>query len=1049
MDKAYEPKKHEETIHKKWNDAGVFIAPLLKASRTGKPFVIPLPPPNVTGTLHLGHAEMLVVEDIICRYHRMKGDAVLWLPGTDHAAIATETVVLKNLGIQNRDKEISRKDFLKECWKWSNASHDIITNQVQKMGASCDFSRERFTMDLGLSNAVNTIFTDLFKAGLIYQGHRMINWSVGAQSVLSDDELVWEEREETFYHIRCGEFVIGTVRPETKCADSPVVVNPKDKRYKKLIGKEFEYETYAGKRKFYVLADNHIDPKFGTGAMTISPAHDSNDFEIAKRHHLLYLQKIGFDGRMTKIAGPCAQMTVAEARKKSVEIMRKKGLIVKEEKYMHRVPLCYRTGTVVEPMISKQWFVDVQKEFLHPAFKKKTTLKKLTADAVRKGYVTLIPKRFEKIYFHWIDNLRDWCISRQIWWGHQIPAWYDPNGKIHLAEKQKLLFVRHGESEYNAKNLLAAEHDAPLTEKGKKEAEIFAKKFKISRNIKKIIASPLLRSKSTAEILGKTLNIPVEVWEELREVRAGNLSGTVREAGVSLLERMEQSGEGESLKELESRAKKFWEKVENLTPNDGEILFIGHGVFTALIFAVRDGVLPEYFSEYIQRRAPRIGNLDIWETTLLISPKEKNLMRDQDTLDTWFSAALWPFSTVGWPDETHPDFQEFFPASILETGHDILFFWVARMIMFSLFATGKAPFHTVYLHGLVCDEKGQKMSKSKGNGIDPLLMIEKFGTDALRMSMIVGTTAGNPINLGEKKVEAYRNFANKLWNVARFILMKEEEGKGKQKKGNAPKPKTLLEKWILSRVHRLISEVTDGLNRHRYGEVGNALYQFSWTELADWALESAKVGVSENTLFVLREVLSILVKLLHPYTPFVTEKIWEEMGNTDLLVISEWPKAQRKYINLQAEKNFLVLQNIVTKIRSLRNEKGIDPAQKISVHFSGKNKKILEENEHLLKFLARIQNVSYAKPTSRKGISGFMAGTKIFISFEGAISHEHEENRLRKEIQEVEAKLAILTLRLGNKKYVENAPKHLVEETRTEYEQCTAKIEVLRAEIKR
>ncbi len=1076
MDKAYDSQKHEDVIFKKWKDSGAFQATDPKKSKTGKSFTIPLPPPNVTGQLHLGHAIMLVIEDIMCRYHRMKGDAVLWVPGTDHASIATETVVLKNLEIKNRDEEISREKFLKECVKWTNSTHETIVNQIKRMGASCDWTRERYTIDIGMSNAVNTIFHDLYTAGLIYQGERMINWSVGAQSVLADDELEWEEREEIFYHIKCGEFVIGTVRPETKCADSPVVVNPKDKRYKTLIGQEFETETYAGKRKFFVLADDHIDPEFGSGAMTISTAHDANDFEMAKRHKLPFPRKIDFDGRMTDLAGPCAGMTVLEARKKSVAIMKEKGLILKEEPYVHRVPLCYRTGTVVEPMISKQWFVDVNKEFQHPILKKKTTLKKLTADAVRKGDVKIIPERFEKQYFHWVDNLHDWCISRQIWWGHRIPVWYEESKesgegsmeRIHLAHKQRLLFARHSESEANVQKMVTAQNDVPLTQKGRKESEQLAQKLKKEKSIQRIISSPLSRAKETADIIGSTLGIQVEVWDETSAIDAGEVAGTPIDFTHSVLERMQKQKTGESMKDLEVRAKEFWKKISDLDPADGDILIVGHGVMTALIFAVRDGVQPKHFPHFWKERwnadsaeAWKMGNGEVQETTFLIPPKGKDLRQDEDTLDTWFSSALWPFSTLGWPDTQSPDFQDFFPTSILETGHDIITLWVSRMIMTSLFATGKAPFHTVYLHGMVCDEKGKKMSKSKGNGIDPLQMIDRFGTDALRMSMVVGSTPGNPINLGEKKVESYRNFANKLWNVARFILNQKIPPSPPLQKGGI-KPKTLTERWILSKTQRLIQETTEALDSHLYGEAGQKLYEFTWNELADWALEASKADNSKNTAEILRYVLQTLLKLLHPYVPFVTEKIWEEIplpptshfgGQANpplqkgeeksqrLLAMSEWPRSEKKFEDLKSEKEFEFLKEIIIKIRSLKNEKKIEAKTKIAVHFTGRNIEILKENEKILNFMGGLKEIHYTEP-EQESISDFIQGTNVLLLFERDI--EAEKKRLQKEIAEAEKLFANLESRLQNKKYVSGAPKHLVEETRNQNREISTKIRELK-----
>lgn len=1030
MEKAYQPEQHEEKISQKWQEARAFEAPSDPQNKSR--FTVPLPPPNVTGQLHLGHAMMLIIEDIMCRYHRMNGDATLWIPGTDHAAIATETVVLKHLGITDRDKEISREKFLEACWEWTEKSHDTIVKQIQKMGASCDWTRERFTMDLGLSNAVNTIFCDLYQAGLLYRGERMVNWSVGAQSVLADDELVWEERNEPFYHIQCGEFVIGTVRPETKCADSPVVVHPEDPRYKHLIGTEFEYETYAGKRKFWVIGDEHVDPEMGTGAMTISTAHDAADFEIAQRHNLDYPQKIGFDGRMTEIAGPCAGLTVQEARKKSVEIMREKGLIVSEKKdYVHSVPLCYRTNTVVEPMISKQWFVDVEKEFEHPILKKKTSLKKLTADAVRGGDVKIIPERFEKIYFHWIDNLKDWCVSRQIWWGHRIPVWYDEKNpeKIELMQPQKLIFARHGESEGNVQNIYNPD-DSPLTEKGKEQAEALGHQLQ-EKNIAMIIASPLPRAQQTAEIVSQKLGMAIETWDDLQEIDLGTLKGKeIGEKGECFREETV-----ERMNNVYARAQKVWSKIQSLPPQAGVIVFVGHGHFLQALQAVYNGAIAANLQAHLERG--HLKNGEYAEFTFMLPPAAENLKQDEDTLDTWFSSALWPFSTLGWPNTENPDFKNYFPTSVLETGHDIIFFWVARMIMFSLFATGKAPFETVYLHGLVCDEEGKKMSKSKGNGIDPLEMIDKYGTDALRMSMIVGTTPGNPVNLGEKKIEGYRNFINKLWNVARFILTTQE---AEQTEENL-EPQTLTEKWLLSQTQRLIQEVSEGIEQHKYGEVGQKLYEFTWSSLADWGIEASKADASPATPAILRSVLRMLLQLIHPYAPFVTEAIWADMQTKDheILALTQWPQVEKKFLNPEAEKDFALLQEIITKIRSLRSEHGVPPAKKIAAHFTGKNLKVLQQNEELLLVLARLETLEYSEPTGET-LTDRVSGTDIFLPLAGMIDPAQERERLTKELAEARKLFENLSARLQNASYVENAPAHLVAETKAQHQEVQERI---------
>ncbi|MEI7511091.1 MAG: class I tRNA ligase family protein [Candidatus Peregrinibacteria bacterium] len=1131
MEKAYNPKDCEEEILKKWQDEKVFTAINPNDSQTGKSFTVPIPPPNVTGQLHLGHAMMLVIQDIMSRYHRMKGDATLWLPGTDHAAIATESVVLKNLGVASREV-FSRPEFLEKCRTHTDKTHKTITNQIKRMGASCDFTRERFTMDLGMSNAVQKIFTDLYKAGLIVRGHRMVNWSTGAQSVLADDEVEWEDRKEPFYSIRCGRFVIGTVRPETKCAHSPIVLHP-DENYvlarftdsagkseelifsevlfydeerrnkvfnlldengkwelvsvhqgKEFEGQKFEAETYAGMRIFFVLCDAQvIDIKKGTGAMTISANHSADDYDLAKRRNLdeYFIEKIGFDGKMKSIAGVLEGETVQEARWKAGKTMKEKGLLVgKDTSYVHNVPLCYRSGCVVEPMISPQWFIAVEKEFLWQEGVgrirneelemknkgEKTTLKKLMQDAVREKQVKIIPERFEKTYFQWIDNLRDWCISRQIWWGHQIPIWYDEQGKEYTAHEQTLLFSRHGESEAEPSNIL--QKNPLLTKKGETQAkELGEKLLQEGRRIAKIICSPLERSKKTAEICRDALTpsnsptplnppfsggksggeIPIEIWEDFDEIRFGDLEGTVRatETGKTTMERMMNEPTAESLEDLHSRALKIWEKISALPPEDGEILFIGHRAFTGILFAVRDGVKPEHFIDV--RKRWEMGNCTVKEITWMVKPKKDSFLRqDEDTLDTWFSSALWPFSTLGWPDTKNPDFQNFFPTSVLETGHDILFFWVARMIMFSLFATGKNPFETVYLHGLVCDEEGKKMSKSKGNGIDPLDMIEKYGTDALRMAMVVGTTPGNQVNLGEKKIEGYRNFANKLWNVARYILALPLHPDYKPlTNGNA---ELLTERWILSKTQRLIQEVHKGLENHQYGEVGQKLYDFTWNDLADWAIEASKTET--QLAHPLQEVLKTLLKLLHPYIPFVTEKIWEVMPlstgghDTLLLALTAFPEYDEALIDEKAEYDFGLLQEVITKIRSLRAATKVEPAKKIKAIFTGSNIEILQKNELILKNLARLEEVLYGEIPTEKCVTDMISGTEIYLPLSEMVNMEDEKGRLKKELLEAEKLLQNLDSRLSNEQYITSAPPHLVAETRAKKEEVEKKIETLK-----
>lgn len=912
MEKAYNHKQFEDNLYKKWEDSGAMRADENTEKET---FTIVLPPPNVTGQLHLGHAAMLAIEDIMIRYQSMAGKEVLWLPGTDHAAIATESKVIETLGIASRE-EMTRDEFWEACKSFAEEKHDTIVGQCKKMGAWLDWSREAYTLDEKRSHAVHVMFEKLWNDGLIVRGNRLVNWSLGAQSVLADDELEWDEITEPFYMIRCGEFVIGTVRPETKCVDSPVVVHPtadyvraeftgsngtsevfvmskavyndKEKRSKAfnlldpkgswkvletkagkdMAGQKFEHETYAGKRNFYILADEVIDPEKGTGAMTISSAHSADDYDLAKRRDLqeTFIQKIDFAGKMTDVAGPCAGMTVDEARKKSGQLMEEQGLLVgKDNGYNHRVPICYRTGTVVEPMISKQWFIAVNNEFYDETTGDKTTLKEITLNAVKNGHVDVIPERFKKTYYHWIENLQDWCISRQIWWGHQIPVWY------------------------------SKEH-------------------------------------------------PQGVYGE------NDPSGT--------------------------------KGYENET-------------FT----------------------------------------------RDEDTLDTWFSSALWPFSTLGWPDENAKDMQKFFPNAVLETGWDIIFFWVARMIMFSRYATGRYPFHTTYLHGMVCDEKGKKMSKSKGNGIDPLDMIAEYGADAVRMSLVVGTTPGNNINVGPTKIGGYRNFVNKLWNASRFVQFQEGETKAEPHLN----PSNTAEEWILSRLSTTAQEISASLEKYDISAAGDALYHFVWDEVCDWFIEASKAdphaGFSKG---ILLETL----KLVHPFCPFITETCYGLLTGDDApMVKMVYPK--NEYTNKASVKNFALLQEIVNEIRSVRAEKGINPKDKVLVSVSaGVKKEILNSQAEVLKLLANISELTIETKTEKPERSAVivLAGVELFVSV--PYDPVAERARIEKEVAEADKTIMALQGRLSNKAYVDKAPQALVDATRQEMVHAEEKKARLLEELK-
>jgi len=720
--KPYNPEDTEERIYKIWEDSGFFNPDVCiregVCSADSEPFSIVLPPPNVTGVLHLGHSLMLAIEDIMVRFNRMSGRRTLWVPGTDHAAIATQSKVEEQIYKEEKKTkhDLGREEFLKRVRHFADESHDTIVGQIKKMGASVDWSREAYTLDQQRELAVNAAFKQMYEDGLIYQGERIVNWDPYLQTTVSDDEVDRVEKETSFYYFKYGPFEIATARPETKFGDKYVVMHPDDKRYKDYKhGQEIELEWINGPITATVIKDEVIDMDFGTGVMTITPWHDSTDFEIAKRHNLLYEQIIGFDGKLLSSAGEFEGLHIKKARPLIIEKLKEKGLVSKvEENYKHAAAINSRGGGIIEPQIMRQWFIDVNKEF---SIKKSsidgiktgdnTSLRRLMKQVVETKVIEIIPERFEKIYYNWVDNLHDWNISRQIWFGHQVPVWT-------------------------------------------KENEIY------------------------------------------------------------------------------------------------------------------------------------VGTEE---------PKGSRWKRDSDTLDTWFSSGLWTFSTLGWPKETN-DLKNYHPTSVLETGYDILFFWVARMILMTTYLLGEIPFKKVYLHGLVLDKNGKKMSKSKGNSVDPLLMINKFGADALRMAMIVGVGPGNDINISDEKIKAYKHFANKLWNASRFVLSSIKDLDLSQK----PELGKKESEWIEG-LNKTQKEITEDIQNFKYYLAGEKLYHYFWHTFADIIIEEAKPKLfngseeeKKQTGWVLNHILKTSLKMLHPFMPFISEEIWQASGEEGLLMVQSWPK---------------------------------------------------------------------------------------------------------------------------------------------------------------
>ncbi|NCO04577.1 MAG: valine--tRNA ligase [Candidatus Magasanikbacteria bacterium] len=886
LEKVYEPEKYEHTIYEKWESSGLFNPDeCIKqgvCKEDAESFSMVLPPPNVTGTLHIGHAVMLAVEDLMVRFHRMKGYKTLWLPGTDHAAIATQEKVEKIMWDEEQvtRHDLGRKKFIDRVDAFAQDSHDTIVNQAKRMGTSLDWSREAFTLDEKRNHAVNLAFNTMYKEELIYRGHRIVNWDSKMQSNVSNIEVLRKTEKAPFYYFQYGPFVIGTARPETKFGDKYIVVHPDDKRYKNYKhGDTFECEWINGKITATVIKDDAIDMEFGTGAMTITPWHDATDFEIAERHSLDKEQVIDLEGKLLPIAGEFAGMPIEEARTKIAKKLKEKGLLVKiDESYEHNIAINSRGKGVIEPQIREQWFVDVKKEFNMPHSEIEgiqtgdtVTLQRIMQHVINTKQIEILPEQFNKAYFNWVDNLRDWCISRQLWYGHQIPAWY-------------------------------------------REDEIY---------------------------------VGMEAPE----------------------------GEG-------------------------------------------------------------------WK-------------RDPDTLDTWFSAGMWTFSTLlgdeykgktlaQWLADS-VDCQTYHPTDVLETGYDILTFWVIRMIMMTTYLTGQIPFKTVYLHGLVRDEHGNKMSKSLGNIIDPLDMCNAYGTDATRLSLLIGATPGNDSRLSEEKIAGFRNFTNKLWNISRFMLINITEP---QQDIKTPEPKTLADKWILARLHHVVEAVSADIEQYQFSVAGEKLRDFTWSELADWYLEIAKIEGEKSD--ILNYILNTILKLWHPYMPFVTEAIWQEVyGKEEMLMVQSWP-LETGEDQLESIAQFEIIKTIITNIRALRAEYNIEPAKKVScIIKSDKDKPYLRNNKELFFGLARLEELNFQDEISESdNFVGFVeSGVEVFIDIAGSVDAEKEQERLQKELDHVTPFITMLEKKLSNKGFVDNAPEDVVAQEQAKLEEAKQKAEKLQQQL--
>ncbi len=873
LEKTYDPSQIEDRLYRKWEEAKYFHA---EVDKSKKPFTIVMPPPNVTGQLHMGHALDNTMQDILIRFKRMQGYSALWQPGTDHAAIATEVKVIEKLKEQGIDKnEIGREEFLKHAWAWKEEYGNRIVSQLKKMGSSADWDRERFTMDEGCSNAVKEVFVNLYEKGYIYKGSRIINWCPVCKTSISDAEVIHEEQDGFFWHINYpvvgepGRFVeIATTRPETLLGDTAVAVNPDDERYTDIVGKMLELPLTG--RQIPVIADEYVDKEFGTGCVKITPAHDPNDFEVGKRHNLEEINILNDDATINELGGKYTGMDRYEARRQMVADLDELGLLVKVVPHSHNVGTHDRCKTTVEPMIKPQWFVRMKE------------MGQAALDMVKTDDLSFVPEQFDKTYIHWLTNIRDWCISRQLWWGHRIPAWY---------------------------------------------------------------------------------------CDECNEVIVSRDVPTV---------------------------------------------------------------------------CPKCGCI--------------HLTQDEDTLDTWFSSALWPFSTLGWPEKT-PELEYFYPTSVLVTGYDIIFFWVVRMVFSAIEQTGVSPFKHVLIHGLVRDDKGRKMSKSLGNGIDPLEVIEKYGADALRLTLITGNAPGNDMRFYWERVENSRNFANKIWNAARFIMMNVEKA---DISGVSLDDLTIADRWILSKVNDLAEEMTDNMEKYELGIAVSKVYDFIWEEFCDWYIEMVKPRLYNDedetkaaALWTLKTVLIQALKLLHPYMPFITEEIFCNIQDEEeSIMISSWPCKKAEWSFMEDEAAVDTIKAAVRAIRNLRTDMNVPPSRKATVFVVSAKKEIRDIFEASKSFFATLGYASEVYVQEDKSgidenaVSTLIHDAAVYIPLAELVDIEKEIERLEKEKAKLEGEIKRASGMLSNQKFIDKAPAAKVEEEKAKLAKYTEMAEQVSERLK-